>query len=146
MIVEKIISFNNWPADFCISCLHFNTLQLNPLCITLMDPGRIGLPPSGCKPDALPLCYRPGQTYLTTKLLRCPSEQFCFCLAAPDLAKRDKNQIYFLLGKILNILVSHFSQVPVIARRCAPPFPLKEVSWASFIILLALHLTQYASV
>ena len=53
---------------------------------------------------------------------------------------------YFLLGKILNILVSHFSQVPVIAFLSTLPFPLKDVSCSPFIILLALHLTQYPSV
>jgi len=61
-------------------------------------------------------------------------------------ARKNKNYFFGEFGKILNILVSHFSQVPVIAFRAAPPFPLKDVSWASFIILLALHLTQYASV
>jgi len=57
-----------------------------------------------------------------------------------------KNDAYFLLGKILNILVPHFSQVPVIALPSVPPFLLKGTSLASFIILpaLSLHLTQYA--
>ena len=34
----------------------------------------------------------------------------------------------YFFGIILNILVPHFSQVPVIALLCPPPFPLKEVS------------------
>jgi len=51
-----------------------------------------------------------------------------------------------LLAKILNILVSHFSQAPVIAFLSTLPFPLKDVSCSPFIILLALHLTQYPSV
>lgn len=138
-----------------------------------MDPGRIELPSTGCKPVALPLSYGPtkiyrgssiltksGQTTPTMLQARCvysinktaprrirqahrgewhrttSSGQFCFCAQKQN----------YLFGKILNILVPHFSQVPVIAFRAAPPFPLKDVSWASFIILLALHLTQYASV
>jgi len=64
--------------------------------------------------------------------------------ACPATAGQKQN--YFLLGKILNILVLHFSQLPVIAFLTVPPFPLKDVSCSPFIILLALHLTQYASV
>lgn len=52
---------------------------------------------------------------------------------------------YFFLGIILNIVVPQFGQVPFIAARSTPPLPLKVTSLGSFIILLALHLTQYAS-
>lgn len=47
---------------------------------------------------------------------------------------------------ILNILVPHLGQVPVIALLFTPPLPFISTSLGSDISLLALHLTQYASV
>jgi hypothetical protein len=45
-----------------------------------------------------------------------------------------------------NIAVLHVGQVPFMAALFFPPLPSKDVSFASFISLLALHFTQYASI
>src|SRR3989344_1473413 len=66
-------------------------------------------------------------------------------MAGPG-ARHFKYVFYFFAPIILNILVPHFSHVPVIARLSVPPFPFIATSFSSFISRFALHFTQYASV
>jgi hypothetical protein len=62
------------------------------------------------------------------------------------LSKLRGNTTYFFEGKMRNMVVPQTGQMPFIAGLVLPPLPSKEVSLASFISLLALHLTQYASI
>ena len=66
--------------------------------------------------------------------------------AARVIHKNHCSQGDYFLPKILNILVPQVGQTPVIARLSTPPLPFMATSLASFISLLALHLTQYPSV
>ena len=53
---------------------------------------------------------------------------------------------YFADPRILNILVPHLGQVPLAALLFVLPLPFISTSETSFISLLALHFTQYASI
>jgi len=48
----------------------------------------------------------------------------------------------YALPKILNILVLHFEQFPVMALLFVPPLPFIDTSFELDISLFALHLTQ----
>ena len=76
---------------------------------------------------------------------RTPLSINCPCNKTPGPRARRQIILYFA-PIILNILVPHFSQVPVIALLVVPPLPFISTSFSSFIILFALHFTQYASV
>jgi len=55
-------------------------------------------------------------------------------------------KFYFLEGIILNMPVPQTGQVPFIAGLVPPPLAGIVTSFGSFISLLDLHLTQYASI
>src|SRR3989339_1493168 len=49
----------------------------------------------------------------------------------------ESQNTHYFFPRILNILVPHFGQVPVIALLVSPPFPFIETSFSSCISLFA---------